>query len=50
MIYDLGVGALLAKRDLKSAYRILPIRVEDFPLLGIKVGDKYYIDKFLPMG
>ena len=50
MIYDLGVGALLAKRDLKSAYRILPIRVEDFPLLGIKAGDKYYIDKFLPMG
>lgn len=50
MIHSLGYAAQIAKRDLKSAYRILPIRVEDFQLLGIKVKDKYYIDKFLPMG
>lgn len=50
MILGLGQSALMAKRDLKSAYRILPIRVEDYPLLGIKVGNSYYVDKFLPMG
>ena len=50
IIYSLGRSACIAKRDLKSAYRLLPIRVDDFPLLGIKVGSKYYVDKFLPMG
>lgn len=50
MIYELGQSAYLAKRDLKSAYRILPIHPDDFSLLGIKVEGKYYIDKFLPMG
>ena len=50
MIYGLGPSALLAKRDLKSAYRIIPIREQDFCLLGIKVDGKYYVDKFLPMG
>jgi hypothetical protein len=50
MIYSLGPSALIAKRDLKSAYRILPIRIEDFSLLGIKIDNKYYVDKFLPMG
>lgn len=50
MIYSLGRSALIAKRDLKSAYRILPIRVQDYPLLGIKIDNKYYVDKFLPMG
>ncbi|XP_053383470.1 uncharacterized protein LOC128549826 [Mercenaria mercenaria] len=46
----LGKSALIAKRDLKSAYRILPLAVSDFPLFGLKVGDCFYVDKFLPMG
>ena len=50
MIYKLGKSALLAKRDLRSAYRILPIRIDDFPLFGFKVGNRYYVDKFLAMG
>jgi len=50
MIYTIGQSALIAKRDLKSAYRSLPIRTEDFQLLGIKVDESYYIDKSLPMG
>ena len=50
MIYGLGRSALIAKRDLKSAYRLMPIRKEDFSLLGIKVDGKYFVDKFLPMG
>ncbi|XP_045194970.2 uncharacterized protein LOC123550604 [Mercenaria mercenaria] len=50
MIMKLGKSALIAKRDLKSAYRILPLAVSDFPLFGLKVGDCFYVDKFLPMG
>lgn len=50
LIYSLGRSALIAKRDLKSAYRLLPIRCQDFTLLGMKIDDVYYVDKFLPMG
>ena len=51
MVFQLGKQAELAKRDLKSAFRILPISPDDFCLLGIKDNDgNIYIDKFLPMG
>lgn len=51
MIFQLGKKAELAKRDLKSAFRILPISPDDFCLLGVKDNEgNYYIDKFLPMG
>lgn len=50
IVYSLGQSALIAKRDLKSAYRLLPIRPKDFPLLGMKVDSDYFIDKCLPMG
>lgn len=32
----LGVGCYLAKTDIKSAFRIIPIHPEDYPLLGMK--------------
>lgn len=50
MIQKLGQGALLAKSDLKSAFRLLPIYPGDFDLLGIKHNGKYYYDKCLPFG
>ena len=50
MVFDLGSGALMAKRDIKSAFRLLPIHPDDFHLLGIKVDGKYYVDRMLPMG
>ena len=51
MIFSLGRGAYLAKRDIKSAFRILPISPLDYCLLGIKDEEGLiYIDKFLPMG
>ena len=41
----------MAKRDIKSAFRLLPISPIDFSLLGLKDEDgNIYIDKFLPMG
>ena len=40
----------MAKEDIKSAFRLLPIHPDDFELLGVKFEGKYYIDKCLPMG
>ncbi|XP_061185481.1 uncharacterized protein LOC133193533 [Saccostrea echinata] len=50
MISQLGKGALLGKMDIKSAFRLLPIKPNDFCLLGFKFEGKYYIDKCLPFG
>ena len=45
-----GKGALMAKADIESAFRLLPIHPDDFNLLGMKVQGLYYVDKALPMG
>ena len=45
-----GKSTLLAKADVKSAFRLLPVRREDFNLLGIQVGGYFYVDKCLAMG
>ena len=45
-----GVGSYLAKTDIKSAFRILPINPQDYHLLGIKWSGQYYYDKCMPMG
>lgn len=47
---DLGQGALLAKLDIKSAFRLLPIHPDDFELLGIFLDGYYFSEKCLPMG
>ena len=47
---DLGQGALLAKLDIKLAFRLLPIHPDDFELLGIFLDGFYFSDKSLPMG
>ena len=49
-------GCYLAKSDLKSAFRILGIRPEDWPLLVMKAENPrdgkiyYFVDKCLPFG
>ena len=50
MIAKIGKGANIGKRDIKSAFRLLPIYAGDFDLLGFKFDDMYNIDKCLPMG
>ena len=45
-----GPGALLAKLDLKSAYRMVPVHPADQPLLGIEWQGQKYIDLALPFG
>ena len=50
IVSSMGTGALLAKTDIKSAFRLLPIYPGDFDLLGFTFNGQYYFDKMLPMG
>ena len=50
VVTQAGKGALMAKEDIESAFRLLPIHPEDLGLLGMKLGDEYFFDKSLPMG
>ena len=46
----LGRGAILAKVDIESAYRLVPIDPRDRPLMGIRWKGKIYCDCMLPFG
>ena len=50
MVAQLGKGALMAKLDIKSAYRLCPMRKEDWELPGILWEDKIFIDLCLAFG
>ena len=50
MIVAQGKGALLAKLDLESAYRMIPVHPVDRPLLGMRWGGKVWLDTTLPFG
>ena len=45
-----GKGCHLFKRDLKRAYRQIPVDVSDVPLLGYQFEGKFYFDLYLSMG
>ena len=45
-----GKGALLAKMDLESAYRIIPVHPSDRRLIGMEWKGKVYFDLALPFG
>ena len=45
-----GNGCYLAKTDIRSAFRIIPISPKNYHLLGFKWRGKYFFDKCLPMG
>ena len=45
-----GVDCLMAKVDLKSAFCMVPVRAEDWDLLGMFWQGRYYVDTCLPFG
>lgn len=47
---SLGKGSLLAKLDIKSAYRLIPVHPMDRALLGIEWRGAHYVDGALPFG
>ena len=50
MAADFPRGALLAKVDIKSAYRLVPVHPHDRPLLAVQFRDDVYIDAVLLFG
>ena len=50
LVASAGPQSLMAKADIESAFRLLPVHPDDFELLGIMMGDQFYVDKALPMG
>ena len=49
-ILTLKKGALMAKVDIKNAYRLLPVHPEDRLLLGMEWQGQVYVDTALPFG
>lgn len=49
-IQQLGRGCFLIKLDVEAAYKQVPVRAEDWPLLGFKWQGKWYYERVLPFG
>ena len=49
-IQDRGRGAMMAKVDVKSAYRNIPVHSEDRWMMGMMWEGALYIDTCLPFG
>lgn len=45
-----GSGSFMAKTDIKSAFRIIPVHPSDHDLLGFSFRNSFYYDTCLPMG
>ena len=50
MLARMGQGCYIAKADIESAFRIIPISPLDYHLLGFMMDNQYFYDKCLPMG
>eukprot|EP00079_Xenopus_tropicalis_P012677 XP_002939985.2 PREDICTED: uncharacterized protein LOC100487960 isoform X1 [Xenopus tropicalis] len=50
LVKEAGRGALMAKVDVESAFRLLPVHPESLHLLGCHYKGGYYVDRCLPMG
>ena len=50
LIIQCGPGAYMAKSDVESAFRLLPISPDQYHLLGFSFNNLFYFDKCLPMG
>ena len=50
VVLSLGQGTLLAKSDIKHAYRQVPIHPDDWLLLGMRWNGQLFCDATLPFG
>ena len=50
LVARFGPGSLLAKIDIESAYRLIPVHPHDRPLLGMQWEGSLYDDPMLPFG
>ncbi len=49
-VMRLGRGALMAKLDVRSAFRLCPVRPKDHHLLGMRWQGQYIFDRVLGLG
>ena len=49
-LHKQGYKPHLFKLDIKSAFRIIPLNPQVFPLMGLKFDNKFFVNVFLPMG
>ena len=50
VVRQLGTGSLLAKMDIESAYRLIPVHLQDRILQAVEWKGKIYVDPMLPFG
>ena len=50
LLTSVGQGCFIAKADIESAFRIIPVYPNDYHLLGFSFDRQYYYDRCLPMG
>ena len=50
LINTYGLGSFLAKSDIDSAFRLIPMNLRSIQLLRLKLDGEYYIDTMLPFG
>ena len=50
LLHPYGKGAIMAKVDLKAAFRMVSVRAADWDLLGMLWKGSYYVDTCLPFG
>lgn len=50
MVRELGSGCLMSKIDIESAYRCIPVRPADWPLLGLHWKNEYFFDIVMQFG
>ena len=50
IIKNLGKGCVMAKTDVRNAFRITPVHPQDYKLLVFHWDDKWYVDRCLLMG
>ncbi|CAH2315539.1 Hypothetical predicted protein, partial [Pelobates cultripes] len=50
LVREAGKGALLAKSDIESAFRLFPVHPDCFHLLGCRFQGSFFFDMCLPMG
>ena len=49
-VRELGSGCFMMKIDIESAYRCIPVRPADWPLLGLQWDSKFYFDTVMQLG
>ncbi|KAJ1200350.1 hypothetical protein NDU88_004174 [Pleurodeles waltl] len=50
LVLKCGTMAEMAKCDIQSAFRLLPIHPADFDLMGMQLDGNIYVERVLPMG